>query len=293
MNFVTVCAQLREDPREAFTGATNTVMRCKITLPPYGKKAPTDLELTIYGEKQGNRFRAMKKGMGVYIHGAKIQYDLESRTFSLHGGVVTPVDVEQFPILNNVILAGRCVKDINPEDTRQCKTTPNHMITNQTLSVVTKKGESNLFNFYAINGFDDRFQPAKLIADYTKKGTGLTIEARIVTDSWTDKETKEQRTLTKLQLINMTLAPKGMTDQKPVESKANVAGEKEVTSLWGGRTGDPEEQEVPSSPHQAAIAPEPASDPWKVQEPVGARGNLPDLPGAYGPPPTDDENAPF
>ena len=51
MNFVTVCAQLREDPREAFTGATNTVMRCKITLPPYGKKAPTDLELTIYGEK--------------------------------------------------------------------------------------------------------------------------------------------------------------------------------------------------------------------------------------------------
>ena len=46
MNFVTVCAQLREDPREAFTGATNTVMRCKITLPPYGKKAPTDLELT-------------------------------------------------------------------------------------------------------------------------------------------------------------------------------------------------------------------------------------------------------
>jgi single-stranded DNA-binding protein len=167
------------------------------------------------------------------------------------------------------------------------------MITNQTLSVVTKKGESNLFNFYAINGFDDRFQPAKLIADYTKKGTGLTIEARIVTDSWTDKETKEQRTLTKLQLINMTLAPKGIADQKPVESKANVAGGQEVTSLWGGRTGDPEEQEVPSSPHQAAIAQEPASDPWKVQEPVGARGNLPDLPGAYGPPPTDDENAPF
>ena len=96
------------------------------------------------------------------------------------------------------------------------------------------------------NGFDDRFQPAKLIADYTKKGTGLTIEARIVTDSWTDKETKEQRTLTKLQLINMTLAPKGIADQKPVESKANVAGGQEVTSLWGGRTGDPEEQEFPA-----------------------------------------------
>ena len=105
MNFVTVCAQLREDPREAFTGATNTVMRCKITLPPYGKKAPTDLELTIYGEKQGNRFRAMKKGMGVYIHGQD-PIRLESRTFSLHGGVVTPVDVEHFPILNNVILSG-------------------------------------------------------------------------------------------------------------------------------------------------------------------------------------------
>ena len=62
----------------------------------------------------------------------------------------------------------------------------------------------------------------------------------------------------------MTLAPKGIADQKPVESKANVAGGQEVTSLWGGRTGDPEEQ-IPSSPHQAAIAPESASDPWKVQ----------------------------
>ena len=96
MNFVTVCAQLREDPRDAFTGAANTVLRCKITLPPYGKKAPTDLELTIYGEKQGNRFRAMKKGMGVYIHGSKLQYDVESKTFSLHGGVVTLLMLNTF-----------------------------------------------------------------------------------------------------------------------------------------------------------------------------------------------------
>ena len=145
------------------------------------------------------------------------------------------------------------------------------MITNQTLCC-HQEGRDKPVQLLRHQWFRRSFQPAKLIADYTKKGTGLTIEARIVTDSWTDKETKEQRTLTKLQLINMTLAPKGIADQKPVESKANVAGGQEVTSLWGGRTGDPEEQEVPSSPHQAAIAQEPASDPWKVQEPVGARG---------------------
>ncbi len=100
MNFVTVCAQLREDPREVYTSATSTAVRCSVTLPPYnGKKAPTEIELTVYGQQQGERFRSLKKGTGVYIHGAKLQYDLETRTFSLHGGVVTPVNVEQFPIL--------------------------------------------------------------------------------------------------------------------------------------------------------------------------------------------------
>lgn len=290
MNFVTVCAQLREDPREVYTSATSTAVRCSVTLPPYnGKKAPTEIELTVYGQQQGERFRSLKKGTGVYIHGAKLQYDLETRTFSLHGGVVTPVNVEQFPILNTVILSGRCVKDIDPQDTRQCKTTASYMITNQTLSVVTKRNESNLFNFYAINGFDDRFKPAELLANYTHKGTGLTIEARIITDSWTDKDSKERRTQTKLQLVNMTLAPKSQGASKPVEPKANVAAPSNVTSLWGGRTGEPEEQEAPSSPHQAAIA----GDPWKVEVGVGERGGLPDLPGSYGPAPVDDENAPF
>ena len=161
MNFVTVCAQLREDPREAFTGATNTVMRCKITLPPYGKKAPTDLELTIYGEKQGNRFRAMKKGMGVYIHGLSFNTMCSPRRS--HCTVGNPVDVEQFPILNNVILSGRCVKDINPEDTAVQTTKP--MIKTK-LSVVAK-GRDKPVQLLRHQWFR-RASSLQLIADYLK-----------------------------------------------------------------------------------------------------------------------------
>jgi hypothetical protein len=57
-----------------------------------------------------------------------------------------------------VILAGRCVKDINHEDARSFRTTANgYMICNQTLSVNTGRNQADLFNFYAINSSEDKF----------------------------------------------------------------------------------------------------------------------------------------
>ena len=128
MNFFAGCAQLLEDPREVFTGASSTAMRCMISLPAVSnKKADTPIELNIYG-KTAERFARLKKNMGIYLHDATLRYDLDTRQLSLHGGVVGMVNAETFPILNTVILSGRCVKDVNHEDERAFKTTPSGLM---------------------------------------------------------------------------------------------------------------------------------------------------------------------
>ncbi len=258
MNQAFVCAQLAEAPREVYTSATATSIRCNITLPPVGNKAATQLEYNAYG-KASERFRNLNRGALVYIHGAKLRYDLEARTYSLHGGIVTQV-TESFPIFNTVILSGRCVKDIDHQDSRVFKTTADGlMICNQTLSVNTGRNQADLFNFYAINSAEDKLNQAELLLNFTRKGTGLTIQGRLVTDAWQDKETKERRSISKIQLVSMTLAPKTNDgQQRPIAASTTVASESNVTSLWGGRSAD-----------------EP-SDPW-----TQASGSLPELPGQY------------
>ena len=272
MNQAFICAQLTENPREVYTSATQTSIRCTVVLPPVGNKAPTQLEYNSYG-KGSERFRGLPKGTLVYIHGAKLRFDLDTKTYSLHGGISTPV-TETFPIFNTIILSGRCVKDIDQDDARAFKTTAEGlMICNQTLSVNTGRNQADLFNFSAINSASDKLNNAELLVNFTRKGTGLTINGRLVTDSWLDKETKERRSNTKIQLVSMTLAPKGNDGSlsKPVTTQTTVASESNVTSLWGGRTAD-----------------EP-TDPWTQS----SGGGLPELPGHYGPTPDFDSDPPF
>ena len=268
MNFVTVCAQTTEQPREVYTSATSTAMRCLVMLPPVGNKAPTPIELNVYG-KNSERFGRVAKNAQIYIHGAKLRFDLESRTYSLHGGIIATVN-DQFPIFNTVILGGRCVKDIDHEDARAFKTTADGlMICNQTLSVGTGRNQADLFNFYAINSAEDKLNNAELLVNFTKKGTGLTIQGRLITDSWKDKESGEKKSITKIQLVSMTLAPKAQGNHQEIKSQTTVASTEKVGSLWGGRTADE------------------AQDPW-----IQTSGGLPDLPGQYGSAP-ELEEAPF
>ena len=272
MNQAFVCAQLTEDPREVYTSATQTSIRCNLLLPPVGNKAATSIEYNSYG-KSSERFRGLSKGTLVYIHGAKLRFDLDSKSYSLHGGISTSV-TEAFPIFNTVILSGRCVKDIDHADARAFKTTADGlMICNQTLSVNTGHNQADLFNFYAINSANDKLNQAELLVNFTRKGVGLTINGRLITDSWLDKETKERRSITKIQLVSMTLAPKADNGavSKPVTTQTTVASESNVTSLWGGRTAD-----------------EP-NDPWTQS----SGGGLPELPGHYGPTPDFDSEPPF
>lgn len=270
MNFATVCAQLAENPREVFTSATSTAVRCMATLPAVGNKAPTQIEINAYG-KNTERFARLQKNAQIYIHGAKLRFDLQNRAYSLHGGIVAQVN-DQFPILNTVILSGRCVKDIDTADQRAFKTTASGLvICNQTLSVNTGRNQADLFNFYAINSSEDKLNQAMLLADFTRKGVGLTIQGRLVTDAWTDESTKEKKSLTKIQLVSMTLAPKGNNGAKEITPQTTVSSSENVASLWGGRTADD------------------AGDPWTQS----SGGGLPDLPGQYGAPPALDDEIPF
>jgi single-stranded DNA-binding protein len=271
MNHVCVCAQLSETPREVYISASSTAMRCMVLLPPVGNKAPTPIQLNVYG-KTAERFSRLKEKSLVFIYGAKIRYDLESKSHSLHGGIIHQVN-DEFPIINDVILSGRCVKDIDREDARAFKTTATGlMICNQTLSVSTGRNQADLFNFYAINSHEDKLNNAELLVNFTRKGVGLTIKGRLVTDAWTDQTTNEKRIQTKIQLVNMTLAPKGNASDQPREIKAQttVSAPENVSTLWGGRTL------------------EESTDPWNQ----ASGGGLPELPGQYGSAP-DLEEIPF
>jgi single-stranded DNA-binding protein len=272
MNYVDVCAILNEDPRQVYTSSSTFNYSAEVTLPPVSQnKAPTVLVLNVYG-KTGDTFRGMRKGTRIYLHGSKLRFDVQSKTYSLHGGIVAQV-TEAFPLFNDVILTGRCIKDIDQADARAFKTTADGlMIANQTLSVNTGRNQADLFNFYAINTAEDKFNQAELLVNMTRKGTGLTIRAQLVTDAWTDKETNQRRTATKLKLVQMTLAPKtGESQTKQVAPQTTVASTENVASLWGGKTV------------------EESSDPWTAGTNVG----LPDLPGQYGNAPEFNDEPPF
>lgn len=270
MNFASVCAVLMEEPREVYTSETSFNLRALVNLPPVSNKAPTPLELNVYG-KACEKFRTYKAGTRLHIHSAKLRFDVQSRTYSLHGGIVYEV-TESTPILNDVILSGRCIKDIDESDERVFRTTADGlMICNQTLSVPMGKNKADLFNFFAINSTKDRLNNAELIANYTRKGVGLTIHGKLVTDAWTDKATKERRTSTKIQVSNLTLPPKASdngaveSQVKPVASTTNNAAAENTVNLWASNNTQ--------------------SDPWNQ----ASGGGLPDLPGQYGAAPELEE----
>ena len=266
MNKANLCAQLLEDPREVFINETSTATRCMVGLPPVGKKAPTHLELNIYG-KEAERFMRFQKGTLIFLHRSKLRFDLETRTYSLHGGSVAQVN-DQFPIINEVTLSGRCVKNIDRDDAKAFKTTADGlMICNQSLSVSKGRNQADLFNFYAINNATDKLNHAEILVNFTRKGVGATIDGRLVTDSWTDKTSGERKSVTKIQLLNITLAPKSNNGAvSPVQASTTVSSDK-VAPLWGGKTAE-------------------ESDPWNVTS------GLPELPGQYGAAP-ELEEVPF
>ena len=271
MNLAFLCAQLLEDPKKIYTSESTSNARCLIGLPPIGNKAVTRIQLTVYG-KQVDQLANLKAGHQIYLHGSKLRYDIETKEFRLEGGNFGTVSHEYFPVFNTVILSGRCIKSINRDDERDYKVTPSGlMICNQSLSVNTGRNQSDIFNFYAINSTEDRNKLAELLKNFTRKGVGLTVQGRLLTDEWKDKMTGQGRSQTKIQLIQMTLGPKTQTNPDAIEPKTNLASGTAPETLWGNQQDD-------SGP---AIGGLPGLDqvgsPWgeATEQPTAAAANVP------------------
>lgn len=271
MNLAFLCAQLLEDPKKIYTSESTSNARCLIGLPPIGNKAVTRIQLTVYG-KQVDQLANLKAGHQIYLHGSKLRYDIDTKEFRLEGGNFGTVSHEYFPVFNTVILSGRCIKNINKDDERDYKVTPSGlMICNQSLSVNTGRNQSDIFNFYAINSTEDRNKLAELLKNFTRKGVGLTVQGRLLTDEWKDKMTGQGRSQTKIQLIQMTLGPKTQTNPDAIEPKTNLASGTAPESLWGNQQDD-------SGP---AIGGLPGLDqvgsPWgeATEQPTAAAANVP------------------
>jgi len=271
MNLAFLCAQLLEDPKKIYTSESTSNARCLIGLPPIGNKAVTRIQLTVYG-KQVDQLANLKAGHQIYLHGSKLRYDIDTKEFRLEGGNFGTVSHEYFPVFNTVILSGRCIKNINKDDERDYKVTPSGlMICNQSLSVNTGRNQSDIFNFYAINSTEDRNKLAELLKNFTRKGVGLTVQGRLLTDEWKDKMTGQGRSQTKIQLIQMTLGPKTQTNPDAIEPKTNLASGTAPETLWGNQQDD-------SGP---AIGGLPGLDqggsPWgeTTEQPTAAAANVP------------------
>jgi len=277
MNLAFLCAQLLEDPKKIYTSESTSNARCLIGLPPIGNKAVTKIQLTVYG-KQVEQLASLKAGHQIYLHGSKLRYDIDTKEFRLEGGNFGTVSHEYFPVFNTVILSGRCIKNINRDDERDYKVTPSGlMICNQSLSVNTGRNQSDIFNFYAINSTEDRNKLAELLLNFTRKGVGLTVQGRLLTDQWKDKTTGQDRSQTKIQLIQMTLGPKTQSTTDTIQPKTNLATGAVPETLWGNQQDD-------SGPAIGGLPGlEPVGSPWGESN---ATANVP----SSAP---DEEGAPF
>ena len=271
MNLAFLCAQLLEDPKKIYTSESTSNARCLIGLPPIGNKAVTRIQLTVYG-KQVDQLANLKAGHQIYLHGSKLRYDIDTKEFRLEGGNFGTVSHEYFPVFNTVILSGRCIKNINRDDERDYKVTPSGlMICNQSLSVNTGRNQSDIFNFYAINNMEDRNKLAELLKNFTRKGVGLTVQGRLLTDEWKDKMTGQGRSQTKIQLIQMTLGPKTQTNPDAIEPKTNLASGTAPETLWGNQQDD-------SGPAMGGLPGlDQVGSPWgeATEQPTAAAANVP------------------
>ena len=266
-----LCAHLLEDPKKIYTSESTSNARCLIGLPPIGNKAVTRIQLTVYG-KQVDQLANLKAGHQIYLHGSKLRYDIDTKEFRLEGGNFGTVSHEYFPVFNTVILSGRCIKNINRDDERDYKVTPSGlMICNQSLSVNTGRNQSDIFNFYAINSTEDRNKLAELLKNFTRKGVGLTVQGRLLTDEWKDKMTGQGRSQTKIQLIQMTLGPKTQTNPDAIEPKTNLASGTAPETLWGNQQDD-------SGPAMGGLPGlDQVGSPWgeATEQPTAAAANVP------------------
>jgi hypothetical protein len=67
MNFLAGCAQLLEDPREVFTSANSTAMRCMISLPPVSETKRNNNRTQHLWQNNAERFARLIQRQCTFI----------------------------------------------------------------------------------------------------------------------------------------------------------------------------------------------------------------------------------
>ena len=236
MNFASLTVTLVGDPVAAVQTSSWFESRCFANVSPAGKnRIDTPIELVVVGDRAKMFQDNAKAGMKVFVNRGTLRHDLEKKTFSVRSGSVEPVG-DGFTRFNDIILSGRCIKDINESDPRAVRRTSDGLlIVNQTLQVRTGDGQSDLFNLVAINGANDKLPIARLMTDFTRKGSGLTIHGRLSTRGWVDESTGEPRQSTQISVSKMTLPPRPQAGQTPeIKPKVSISEGSTTKSLWPG-----------------------------------------------------------
>jgi len=252
MNFASLTVTLVGDPVADAKNPNWFVSRCLANVSQAGKnRVETPLELVVVGDRAKMFQDNAKAGMKVFVNRGTLRHDLETRKFSVISGSVEPVG-DGFTRFNDIILSGRCIKDIDESDPRAVRRTSDGLlIVNQTLQVRTGDGQSDLFNLVAINGANDKLPIARLIADFTRKGSGLTIHGRLSTRGWVDESTGEPRQNTQISVSKMTLPPRPQAGQAPeIKPKVSISEGSVTKSLWPGSSENgwsPQESQLSSA----------------------------------------------
>ena len=234
MNFASLTLLLLEDPTGGETGTNWYVSRCQCAVAPAGKnRVATPIQLVVTGDKARPFHQNAKAGARVFVNCGTLRHDLDSKTFSVISSQIEPVG-ETFKAFNEVILSGRCIKDIDESDARHVRRTADGLlIVNQTLQVRTGDKQSDLFNLVAINGPQDKLPVGKLMAEFTRKGQGLTVWGRLSTREWNDQTTGEPRQSTQLTVNRMTLPPRPMKPkEEEIQPRSSMSEGVEPAPLW-------------------------------------------------------------
>ena len=234
MNFASLTLQILSAPEATDNGSNWFVSKCKASVRAAGKnRIDTPIELQVIGSNARLFQENAQVGQRVFVNCGTLRHNLENKTFSVTSASVEPVH-DNFKSFNEAILSGRCIKDIDESDPKHVRRTQDGLIiVNQTLQVRTGDGVSDLFNLVAINGSADKLQLGRMMADYTRKGIGLTVWARLSTRGWQDQETGAPRMSTQLAVNKMTLPPRPpKTQDEMIQPKSSISEGSEVKSLW-------------------------------------------------------------
>ena len=211
INSADLKVRLVNKPQQVYISERNCAIKVNVILPTLNEKqVDTELEL-VYRGSETAKVLSFDVGDWIYVSDGAIRHDFDQVTKKDSWRIVsyTPIQKvdESFYPYNKVILFGRFCKDLDPNNPLDLKYFGDWVVCNRSIVVSTGPKQGEFFNITAIgNNNNGKFNLATNLADEYPKGTTVAVKGKIVSNSWIDKNTKEPRTSTKLEINSINKA---------------------------------------------------------------------------------------